>query len=61
MMLISKYPLMLLPREQQNCIAKLIKVTEELGKNIGIQGYSIGVGIGGYLTFAINYAPVSIK
>jgi len=43
------------------CIAKLIKVTEELGKNIGIQGYSIGVGIGGYLTFAINYAPVSIK
>lgn len=42
----------------RDCIDKLILVTEGVGKNLAIAGYSIGIGIGGYLTFGINFAPL---
>lgn len=41
----------------RDCISELTKVTRASGVDIGIQGFSIAVGIGGFLTFGINFAP----
>ncbi len=45
----------------RDCLDKLIATVKAAGKEIAITGYSIGVGIGGYLTFGINFAPIESK
>ncbi len=45
----------------RNCIDELIAIVRAAGEELAIVGYSIGVGIGGYLTFGINFAPIEAK
>ncbi|MBA7681624.1 hypothetical protein ES703_89964 [subsurface metagenome] len=42
----------------RECLDKLTAIATVAGEEIAITGYSIGVGIGGYLTFGINFAPI---